>query len=471
MTDSHAELLPATRRALDHRLARAQSEGRVPSAVAAVVRAGRVIWSGGYGELPAGVPPEDVQYRIGSITKTLTAVLVMRLRDEGLVDLSDPLGAHLEVPHGGEATLAQLLSHTGGLAAEARGPWWERTPGSLRPELPDLFGPQPQKHPQGRRFHYSNPGFALLGALVERLRGEPWFTVLRREVLEPLGMRRTTLLPAAPYVEGWAVHPYADVRQREPLVDTGRMAPAGQLWSTAADLAAFAAFLASAGDTAGTGARAGAYEAVLSARTRAEMCLPTAPLDPDSWDVTYGLGVQLTRRPDGRVLAGHGGSMPGFVASLCADGTERLGAVALANATSASGAVPAAELLELVATREPAPPRPWRPMPVADADPALLALAGVWYWGTAPYRLGVHAGRTLTLRPVEDAGTRASRFLPRPEGDWRGLDGYFAGETLRAVTDEAGRVTHLDLGSFVFTREPYDPAAPLPGGADPEGWR
>ncbi|RKN43189.1 serine hydrolase domain-containing protein [Streptomyces hoynatensis] len=471
MTESNAELLPATRRALDHRLALAQSEGRVPSAVAAVAREGRVVWSGGRGELPAGARPEEVQYRIGSLTKTMTAVLVMRLRDEGRVDLADPLGAHLDVPHGGEATLFQLLSHTGGLAAEARGPWWERTPGELRPELPDIFGEQPQKHHPGRRYHYSNPGYALLGALVERLRGEPWFTVLRREVLEPLGMRRTTALPAAPHAEGWAVHPYADVRQREPLVDTGRMAPAGQLWSTAADLALFAAFLADADDAAGTGARSGAHEAILGAATRAEMRRPAAPPEAGAWDSSYGLGVQLARRPDGRVLAGHGGSMPGFVANLWTSGADRLAAVALANATSGLGGVPAAELLELVAAHEPAPPEPWRPMPADDADPALLALAGAWYWGTVPYLLRVHAGRMLTLTPAAGAGVRASRFLPCAAGGWRGLDGYFAGEALRAVTAGEGRVTHLDLGTYVFTREPYDPAAPLPGGADPEGWR
>jgi hypothetical protein len=52
-----------------------------------------------------------------------------------------------------------------------------------------------------------------------------------------------------------------------------------------------------------------------------------------------------------------------------------------------------------------------------------------------------------------------------------GLNGYFAGETLRPIRDEEGSLSHLDIGSFVFTREPYDPDAPIPGGVDPEGWR
>ena len=62
-------------------------------------------------------------------------------------------------------------------------------------------------------------------------------------------------------------------------------------------------------------------------------------------------------------------------------------------------------------------------------------------------------------------GRRASRFRPRGDGTWRGLDGYFAGETLR-VTPEL-----LTLATFVFTRTPYDPAQPVPGGVDPAGWR
>ncbi len=99
-------------------------------------------------------------------------------------------------------------------------------------------------HPVGRRFHYSNPGYALLGALVAQLRGAPWEDVLRREVLAPLGLHRTTVRPEAPHAGGWAVHPWADVMQPEPLEDLGVMAPAGQLWSTTGDLARFAAFLA-----------------------------------------------------------------------------------------------------------------------------------------------------------------------------------------------------------------------------------
>ncbi|MEU4476424.1 serine hydrolase domain-containing protein, partial [Micromonospora sp. NPDC023888] len=151
MTSSFEALLPTTERALLHRVATAQTEGRTPSLVGAVARDGRLLWEGGRSCVDGHVPDADTQYRIGSITKPFTAVLVMRLRDEGLLDLNDPLEKHLPGTGVGEVTVAQLLGHSAGLAAESPAPWWERTPGSLRPELADVLGERPLLHPVGRR--------------------------------------------------------------------------------------------------------------------------------------------------------------------------------------------------------------------------------------------------------------------------------------------------------------------------------
>src|SRR5690242_4066121 len=155
------DLLPDTRRALLHRLATAQVEGRAPAIVAGVVRAGEPRWFASRGTADGDGTPADehVAFRIGSITKTFTAVLVLRLRDEGRLDLADPIGRHLPEARAGDVTVAQLLAHTSGLAAEPPGPWWERTAGALRPDLPSILGDDPVVHAAGRRFHYSNPGF------------------------------------------------------------------------------------------------------------------------------------------------------------------------------------------------------------------------------------------------------------------------------------------------------------------------
>ncbi|KOV63409.1 serine hydrolase domain-containing protein [Streptomyces sp. MMG1121] len=458
MTTPQEDLLPATRRALLHRIAVAQAQGRAPSLVAAVVRGGRAVWHGARTSVDGHGPDENVQYRIGSITKTFTAVLVMRLRDEGLLDLGDPLEKHLPDTGVGEATIAELLAHTAGLAAESPAPWWERTPGVLRPELSDVLGEHPLLHPVGRRYHYSNPGYTLLGALVEELRGAPWEEVLRGEILEPLGLHRTSGQPQAPHAGGWAVHPWADALLPEPLEDLGRMAPAGQLWSTTGDLARFAAFL-------GTG-----DVRVLSAESVREMRTPAAPAEvADVLDgITYGFGMQL-QRCGGRLLVGHSGSLPGFLANLVISVEDDVAAVVLANCTSGPlvGAV-GADLVRIVAEAEPRIPEPWRPL--REVDPTVLELAGQWYWGTNTFGLRVTADGLLALGPLTDGGRR-SRFRPNGDGTWTGLEGYFAGELLRPVRRPDGAVSHLDLGSFVFTRQPYDMEAPVPGGVDPDGWR
>lgn len=199
MTSSVEQLLPGTQRALLHRIATAQADGRSPALVAAVQRQGQTVWNGSRTCVDGHGPDADTQFRIGSLTKTFTAVLVLRLRDEGLLDLADPLEKHLPGTGVGEVTIHQLLCHSAGFGAESPAPWWERTPGSLRPELADVLGEQTRMHLPGRRHHYSNPGYTVLGALIEAVRGASWAQVLRSELLEPLGMHRTGPQPEAPH--------------------------------------------------------------------------------------------------------------------------------------------------------------------------------------------------------------------------------------------------------------------------------
>jgi CubicO group peptidase (beta-lactamase class C family) len=448
-------LLPETERALLHRIAVAQAKGRIPSLAAALVRGGRVVWFGGRGRVGDEPPTPDTQYRIGSITKTFVAVLIMRLRDEGRLDLNDPLDKHVPGTVLGDRTIGQLLSHTAGLSAEPPGDWWERTPGRDWAGLAGATGPDTLRHRAGRRFHYSNLGFAALGRLVAEARGTEWSAALHEEILTPLGMDRTTVRPAAPHAQGFGVHPWADVVLAEPEHDALAMAPAGQLWSTATDLSRWAAFVG--GDTGG----------VLSPDTVAEMREPAAIEDGSAWASGYGLGlsVHLVGR---RRMAGHAGSMPGFLATVLTDIEDDVAAVTLANTTSG---VPiaglTADLIGIVAEREPRIPDEWTP--AEDHDPALLELTGPWYWGPSPYILRLLPDRRLSLAPVgQDAST--GRFHPESDGTWTGLDGYRAGETLRVVRHPDGSVSHLNVHTFIFTRTPYDPGAPVPGGLDERGW-
>jgi CubicO group peptidase (beta-lactamase class C family) len=435
-------VLPATARRLLARTARVQRDGRAPSLVAGVVRDGGLAWSAGRGDVAE--PHTAVQYRLGSITKTVTAVVVMRLRDEGRLGLDDLLEEHLPGTPLGGRTVGQLLSHLAGATSESPGGWWERVPGG---SLEDLqLTEDDVVLGTARRFHYSNLGFGLLGELVARHRGRSWEDAVTDEVLAPLGMTRTTPRPDGTAAEGRAVHPWADVVLPEPEHDAGVMAAAGQLWSTLADLGRFAAFLL--GDTG----------EVLSPATLEEMTVP-AGVDPSvpGWSA-YGLGLQVLR-VDGQTLVGHGGSMPGFLAGVFVDRAEEAGGVMLANTTSGlEPLVPG--LLADLREAEPRVVAAWAP----ESPPVPLDQLGVWFWGPAPHVLRAQGGGLLHLGPMPGRAGRASRFAPRPDGTWVGLDGYYAGETLRIAPD------HLDLATFVLTRTPYDPEAPVPGGVDERGW-
>lgn len=445
-------LLPETARELLRRVALAQRDGRAPSLVAGVARSGELVWSQSRGSVEGSAPDTGTQYRIGSITKTFAAVMVMRLRDEGELDLADPLERFLPGLLPG-ISVGHLLSHTAGLATETPPPWWERVSGEVRPELADLLWPEPLRHPPGRRWHYSNPGFALAGAIAEKVRGAPWLDIVRAELLEPLGMTRTTAMPVAPHAKGWAVHPFADVAIAEPTPDTALMRPAGQLWSTVADLVTWGAVLA------------GERGDILAPATAAEMREPASG-SPDGVS-SYGLGLMLARTPRGS-LHGHVGTMPGFLATLWVDQEQATSAVVLANVTYGPD-VPglAAALLEVVGTREPRIPEPWEPQPV---DEDLLALTGLWYRGASAQILSVLPGRGLRLTPADQPGVHVD-LAPRGEGWVVTTPGYYHGELLHLVRTPGGSPSHLDLGSVVITREPYQPAEAVSGGREDPGWQ
>ena len=449
-----------TRRLLDVRLARDQAGQRLPSVAAGVVRDGELLWTGGRGQVDGQVPDANTQYRAGSISKTFVATAVLMLRDSGRLSLSDPIGKYLDegvTRAAGPLTIGQLLSHSAGLRAETAGPWWERTPGSSLADVAgSSLGEDSARFRPGRRHHYSNVGYALLGALLTAQHGLPWYDVIARDLLGPLGMGRTTTRPQRPHAAGFAVHPYADALLAEPEHDAGAMAPAGQLWTTVGDLAAFTRFLS------------GGVPGVLAETTLAEMREPIAINDvPEQpWAAGYGMGLQLWNTA-GQRYYGHTGSMPGFIAIMqITDGPGAGTAIVMCNSTTGFSTALGSDLLSILSEGEPYCPPAWTP---ARVDGDLLDMLGSWFWGPAPFTLRLH-GDLLELH-MEGGDGRGMRFKRDGAGGWTGVDGYMAGEPLVPVTEPDGSVTALDIGSFIYTRTPYDPAAPVPGGVDAAGWQ
>ena len=429
-------LLPETGRRVNELAARAQSAGRVPSLALAVVRDRALLHTVFAGDHPR--PDAKTQYRLGSITKTLTATMVMQLRDEGFFALDDLLYRHLPGTPVGGVTLRQLLGHVSGLQREPDGPWWERSPGGDVDRLLADLAPEKLAGPPFRRFHYSNLAYGLLGAVLQRVTGESWADLVGKRVLDPLGMKRTTYSPVEPYARGYVVDPRHGTLHEEPRLDSGAMAPAGQLWSTVTDMAKWAAFLA---DPA---------PAVLSRATLDEMCAPVVIADPESWTGGYGLGPQLHRVGE-RVYVGHGGSMPGYVAHVAVHRRSRVGVVAFANAYGLTGTTIRAvtlEALTAVLDAEPATPPPWRPA-AAPPEGEAAELCGRWWWMGREYEITAD-GAHVVMR----GGAQPWRFEREAPDRWRGLTGDNAGETLRALRDAGGAVTHLDIATWVFGRDP-----------------
>jgi CubicO group peptidase (beta-lactamase class C family) len=313
-------------RALRRTLLDRQSEHRVPGVVGGVVRDGGLLWCQGVGasdlDQPDVAPDSDTQFLIASLTKTFTAVLVMRLRDEGRLSLDDTVEVFVpESKHEG-ITIRQMLSHATGMQREPVGDVWDTLTYPDRVQLIVGWNEAERILQPHHRWHYSNLVYSVLGEVVSRLDERPWAESLRARILGPLGMSRTTLGLEAPHAAGYYVPPYSDVPVREPVLDISAMASAGGLASTAHDLAAWASFLASPTDE------------VLSPDTVEEMCQPQIMADLDRWQLAWGLGLMLLRVDD-RILVGHTGGMPGHVSGMFVHRPTGTGGLALMNATAA----------------------------------------------------------------------------------------------------------------------------------------
>ena len=427
---------------LAHRLRTAQTEQRLPSVAASVFRRGELLWqdSCGLADVEAErVASPETQYRIGSITKTFTAVCVLQLRDAGELSLDDPLTDFL--PESAHApTLGRLLTHSSGLQREPPGEIWETMRLPSRDELLAVAGEAEQLLAPGSWWHYSNLAFALLGEVVARKTGGTWDDALRERVLEPLGLSRTTPEAEEPAARGYFVEPYSDAVRLEPQPDLGGAGAMGKLWSTVGDLAAWGSFLV------------GGHDAVLSAATLEEMSHVRAMVDHERWSLAWGTGLELYRFGE-HVFVGHGGAMPGHLAGLVVNRKTGIGAAVLTN-TSAGGRpeVLALELATAAIEALPAEPDGWRP---GEAPPPEVApLLGRWWSEGDEVVLSWRAGR-LEARLVDGPpGRDTSFFVLEHEDVYRCAEGRERGELLRVVRDGEGQVEKLYFATYPLRREP-----------------
>ncbi len=427
--------LPAPGRRFEAILAQAQRSGRLPSMVAGLVHDGGLAWSGGVGDVAGD--PADTQYRIGSISKTFTSVLVLQARDEGLLALDDPLASYLPEAPFGDRPLRALLSHSAGLPGEPAGDWWERSTGGDFAALVEANRDHAPRHDVDDGHVYSNLAYGLLGEVVARLRGDDWWSQVRSRILEPLDMARTTYQATAPHAQGYSVSHLLGTLTPEPHTDTGAMAPAGQLWSTVADLATYAGFVLHG------------HPDVLALSTLEEASLERHP------GSQYGLGFRTVAGPRGQ-LVGHTGTMPGFRASFLCDRSTGTAFIGFGNATIGQDSLALARaMLGALADTDPPVPEPWRPS--GEVPDEVRDLVGVWHWGETAFEISWDSEE---LRMLELRSQAAYEEYHREPDGWVGTDGT----PLEVVRRDDGSVSHLVSETYLFTRTPYDAAAPIPGG-------
>jgi CubicO group peptidase (beta-lactamase class C family) len=295
--------------ALGAELAKSAAEDRFSGTVL-VARGGRVIFSRAYGFANRETGAENqlgTQFRIGSMNKMFTAVAVLQLVQAGKLQLNAPLKTYLpDYPNkdiAEKVTLHHLLTHTGG-TGDIFGPEYEKHRLELK-TLEDylaLYGARGPDHEPGVRFRYSNYGFVLLGAVIEKVSGRSYYDYVREHVFAPAGMRSTDSLPEEVAVRGRVIgymkgpsgtpwHPNTDT-----LPYRGTSAGGG--YSTVEDLLRFAVAL---------------QAHTLLDDKHTELLITPKPI-PNA-ERPYGYGIATDDRSGMRCF-GHGGGAPGMNGAL-----------------------------------------------------------------------------------------------------------------------------------------------------------
>lgn len=288
------------------------ADERVPSAGVAVVDGGETVHAAGYGarDLASDAPATaDTLYGVGSVTKSVTALAVLRTVADTELSLSDPVSEYLDA-FGDEQrppTVRELLTHTSGMPADgASVALISRQIGGDPVAVPVSSPADLDSHVAGatadragdERFRYYNTGYTLLGRLVEAVDGRSLSAYVAAELFEPLGMDRAVLAPASYDELAETATPYHPETGEPTAFPTKGTGAAGGLVASARDLAAYLRFQT----TGEPGVVAD------DARRTAHAAHATRQTYGDG--ETQGYGYGWMRRPfDGDTLVEHGGSL------------------------------------------------------------------------------------------------------------------------------------------------------------------
>ncbi len=308
-----------------------------------VARHGDILYARAFGEANKDhrVPNVlETRFNIGSIGKTITGVAIMQLVERGKLDLDAPVASYLEgFPHGDAITLHHLLSHTSGMSNYMAHPDYAAKMARIRgidDALPLIYDQELRFDTPGKQFAYSNSGIVLLGAIIEKISGQPYRDYIRANVLAPAGMHDTGINYWDEIVEHRAMgyNRHVSGRFSSAIFQVPPALADGGIETTALDLLKFDRALQ--GDT------------LLSAESKKRMFTPNLEGYGYCW---------VIRDVDGHLSIGHGGGAPGVSASFRRYPDDGYTIIVLSNYGGAA-AEPAQALEAIVFGHDVPRPRP-----------------------------------------------------------------------------------------------------------------
>ncbi len=306
--------------------------------VLTVIHDGRIVFSKGYGranlETKKVVDPSKTLFRIGSISKTFTAIAVMQLVEQGRLTLDADINTYLKAfkvtsPFGKPITMRHLLTHTAGFQENTSNFFSDR-PEDLESLEAAMLRLQPKLvRPPGEAPMYSNYGIALAGYIVEVISGKAYAQYIQNHILTPLGMTHSSAMQPLPAnLEPDVALGYDGGDPKQPQAKAFELisiSPAGAISATGSDMARYMRMLLNGGELEG--------KRILKTSTLEAMFAPQFRLQPSS----VGMGFVFWRELFGEQLAvSHGGDTQWFHSSMRLFPKQKLGVFVSVNSTGGS---------------------------------------------------------------------------------------------------------------------------------------
>lgn len=374
------------------------AERHTPGLVWGIVLDGQLVHTGALGfanpEKKTPASAADTRFRIASMTKSFTALAILKLRDAGKLALHDPVEQHVpDFRHVARLTsdspvitIRHLITMSAGFPQDD--PWADPLLGQSVPDFQAMLrGGLSSSNPPGVAYEYSNLGYAILGQIIANVTGEPYQTYITREILRPLGMNATsweyTDVPADRLALGYR---WEDERWKpEPMFHDGTFGAMGGLITTIPDLARYAAFHLSAWP-----ARNDPDDGPVRRATLREMHKPAEiySLVPSSKSLAgelnphvigYASGLRWSIDSKQVINVGHSGGLPGYGSHWFFFPAHGFAILSFANRTYAGTSVANTKAAALILEKALLPARVIPPSPVlATRAPQVAALIQSW---------------------------------------------------------------------------------------------